>query len=256
MIPPAQDLTAAILIIGNEILSGRTQDANTQFIASRLSKRGIRLNEMRVVRDEREAVIAALNELRKKYKYVFTTGGIGPTHDDITSECVAEAFGTELNINPEAKKIMETYYKTSGTELNAARLRMARVPVGGILIKNPISAAPGFKIGNVFVMAGVPNIMQAMFDHAETMLESGTPMLSNTVTCKMREGDIALELDAIQKEFPDVEIGSYPGMGVKGRNLSIVLRASEEKRLSLATEKVMTLIRDKGDEPRAVGLRH
>lgn len=253
---PQADITAAILIIGNEILSGRTQDSNIQFIASRLSKRGIRLNEVRIVRDEKDAIVQALNELRKKYRYLFTTGGIGPTHDDITAECVALAFGAALAVHEEARSRLAAFYKESGTEMNEARLRMARVPVGSALIDNPISAAPGFKTGNVFVMAGVPSIMQAMFDHVETMIESGVPLYSNTVSCKMREGDIAIELEAIQKSFPDVEIGSYPGMGVKGRNLSLVLRSADESRLAAATEKVMGLIRSKGEEPRAVGLRH
>lgn len=250
------DITSAILIIGNEILSGRTQDCNVQFIADRLAKRGIKLCEVRIVRDEAEAVVGALNDLRRKYRYVFTTGGIGPTHDDITAECMALAFGTSLAVNDEARKRMEAFYKETGTTLNEARLRMARIPLGGTLIDNPVSAAPGFKIGNVFVMAGVPNIMQAMFGHVETMLETGTPLLSNTVSCKMREGDIALELEAVQKEFPDVEIGSYPGMGVGGRNLSLVLRGADEGRLTAATEKVMGLIRSKGGDPRALGLRH
>ncbi len=251
----SKDLSAAILIIGNEILSGRTQDANIQHIASRLSKRGVILHEVRVVRDETNAVVSALNELRKKYKYVFTTGGIGPTHDDITAECVAEAFGTALAINDEAKSRMQAYYKEKNVEMNEGRLRMARIPVGATLINNPVSAAPGFKIGNVFVMAGVPNIMQEMFNHVETMLETGVPVMSNSVACKMREGDIALELEAIQKKFPDVEIGSYPGMSVKGPTLSLVLRGTEEDLLNAATEDVMQLIRSKGDEPRAVALR-
>lgn len=251
----SNDITAAILIIGNEILSGRTQDANTQFIASRLSKRGVRLCEVRVVRDIKEDIIEATHALRKKYRYVFTTGGIGPTHDDITADCIAEAFGTAIDVNSEARAILKKYYDENGTEMNEARLRMARIPHGATLIHNPVSAAPGFKIGNVFVMAGVPKIMQSMFDHVETMIESGPPVLSNSVTCNLREGDIADGLARVQNDFPDIEIGSYPGMGVKGHNVSVVLRGTDETRLAAATEQVITVITDKGGEPRAVALR-
>lgn len=235
--------TAAILIVGNEILSGRTQDVNVQFIAARLALRGIKLAEVRVVRDEEAAVVEAVQALGKKYTYVFSTGGIGPTHDDITAECMAKAFDTPLEINPAARAILEAYYKSKNTDLNEGRLRMARIPVGATLVDNSVSAAPGFKIGNVYVMAGVPHIMQAMFHSFENSLAEGAPMLSNTVSCTLREGDIAIALEALQKKFADVEIGSYPGQSASGPSLSLVLRAANEKPLTAATDEVFRMVR-------------
>src|SRR5471030_2464152 len=182
-------VTAALLIIGNEILSGRTQDANLSYIAKGLGGIGVRLREVRVIPDVAATIIATVNEVREKFDYVFTTGGIGPTHDDITSETIAQAFGVKWILHPEAKRLLLTHYKES--ELNQARLRMAHVQEGAILIDNPVSLAPGFQIGNVFVMAGVPRIMQAMFDGVKTRLRRGAPMLSRTVRCALPEGIIA-----------------------------------------------------------------
>ena len=246
---PAAPTTAAIMIVGNEILSGRTQDVNIRFIAERLALRGIKLVEVRVVRDEEAAIIKATSELSKEYGYVFSTGGIGPTHDDITAECIAKAFHVKLEIHAEARRRMEEYYISKGSAMNEGRLRMARIPAGATLIDNPASIAPGFKIKNVYVMAGVPSIMQAMFLAVEPTLPQGAPMLSNTVTCSLREGDIAIEMENIQKQCPDVEIGSYPTMGGSGPSLSLVLRATDEKPLKAATEKIVKMVRDAGEEP-------
>ena len=237
-------MKAAILIVGNEILSGRTQDVNIQFIAERLALRGVKLAEVRVVRDEEAAIINAVRALSAEHDYVFSTGGIGPTHDDITAECMAKAFNTTLEINTEAKRRLGEYYASKNIEINEGRLRMARIPVGATLIDNSVSIAPGFKIKNVYVMAGVPKIMQAMFLGIEKTLAQGVPMLSNTVTGALREGDIALEMEEIQKHHPDVEIGSYPAMsGTGGPSLSLVLRATDEKKLKTATDKILAMVK-------------
>ncbi len=240
--------TAAILVIGSEILSGNTQDANIPFIAKRLVQRGIRLQEVRIVADVAEEIIGAVNALRKKYTYVFSTGGIGPTHDDITSDSMAKAFGVDHMVAPEAKKRLEDYYKNSGTEVNEARLRMATLPAGSVLIDNPVSAAPGFQVGNVFVMAGVPKIMQAMFNHVETMIEGGPQLFSLTIECNQKEGDIGDELGKIQKNFPDIEIGSYPHM-YQTPSLSIVVRGTDDDMVHNAATKVKELLRKMGEEP-------
>jgi len=228
------------MIVGNEILSGRTQDANIQFIADRLNLRGIKLGEVRVVRDEEAAIVKAARELSAEYDYVFSTGGIGPTHDDITVDCIAKAFNATVEVNKEAKRLLEEYYASKGVEMNEGRLRMARIPVGATLTDNAVSVAPGFKLGNVYVMAGVPKIMQAMFLSFEPTLAQGLPIFANTISGALREGDIAIELESIQKQFPDVEIGSYPLMS---GTTSLVLRATDEKRLKMATEKVADLAR-------------
>lgn len=240
--------TAAILIIGNEILSGSTQDVNVAFIAKRLGQRGIPVHEIRVVRDVEAEIVEAVNALRKKVTYLFTTGGIGPTHDDITSECVAKAFGVPFGVMPEALARLKKYYDAQGTEINEARLRMAKIPAGSVLIDNVVSAAPGFNIGNVFVMAGVPKIMQSMFDHVDTMIEGGPVLLSETVKCNQKEGDIGQGLGDIQKEFADLDLGSYPHMYQKP-SLSLVIRGTDETRIKAAAEKVRALVRSLGEEP-------
>lgn len=241
-------ITSAILVVGNEILSGSTQDANIAFIAKRLAARGIQLSEVRIVRDDAAQIVQTLNELRTKYRYVFTTGGIGPTHDDITAECIAKAFGVPHIVNAEAKRRLEEYYATRGVSLNDARLRMATIPEGAKLIDNPVSIAPGFNIGNVFVMAGVPKIMQGMFDHVDKLIEGGKPVLSKTLRCNLKEGDIAADLGAIQKDFPEVDIGSYPHM-FQTPSLSLVLRSADEARLEAAAAKTAAMIRAHGEEP-------
>ncbi|MGO1077951.1 competence/damage-inducible protein A [Inquilinus sp. CA228] len=233
-------VTAAVLVIGDEILSGRTKDANMGFLAERLTDLGIRLREARVVADVPEEIVAAVNALRARYDHVFTTGGIGPTHDDITAECVARAFGVPLLRHPEAVRRLEAHYEAG--QLNEARLRMANVPEGGTLIDNPVSAAPGFRIGNVHVMAGVPRIMQAMFDGIAPTLAGGDKVLSRTVTCDLGEGVIAAGLGAIAAVHPELSIGSYPYFRAGRFGTSLVLRGTDAERLSSATEAVRSLV--------------
>ena len=233
-------VTAAVLVIGDEILSGRTKDANMGFLAERLTELGIRLREARVVADVPEEIVAAVNALRARYDHVFTTGGIGPTHDDITAECVALAFGVPLLRHPEAVRRLEAHYEAG--QLNEARLRMANVPEGGTLIDNPVSAAPGFRIGNVHVMAGVPRIMQAMFDGIASTLAGGDKVLSRTVACDLGEGVIAAGLGAIAAEYPELSVGSYPYFRAGKFGTSLVLRGTDAARLSSATEAVRVLV--------------
>ncbi|MBX6321948.1 MAG: competence/damage-inducible protein A [Rhodospirillaceae bacterium] len=243
----ARVYTAAVLIIGNEILSGRTQDVNLAFLGSQLNALGIRLREARVVADDEDEIVRAVNECRARYDYVFTTGGIGPTHDDITAACVAKAFGLPLVRNPEAVAILEQHYAPG--QLNEARLRMANTPLGAALIANPVSAAPGFQIGNVFVMAGVPSIMRAMFDGLKHRLAGGAPMLSATVVTDLGEGVIAKDLGALQERYADVEIGSYPWFRAGRFGTSLVLRGTDPARLAAAAEEVRALIRALGGDP-------
>ena len=186
--PAEKIVTAGVLIIGNEILSGRTQDVNLNHIAKGLSDVGVTLCEARVIPDVANTIVATLNELRAKFDYVFTTGGIGPTHDDITLECVAQAFGVACKLHPQAHAILKEWYKDRPGQLNAARLRMATAPEGSTLIVNPVSRAPGFRMGNVFVMAGIPQIMQSMFDHVKPTLQGGRPIVSRSVRCNLPEG--------------------------------------------------------------------
>ncbi|QQP88278.1 competence/damage-inducible protein A [Skermanella sp. TT6] len=241
------DVTAALLIIGNEILSGRTKDANLPFLAEKLNEVGIRLREARVVPDLEGEIIDAVNALRARYTYVFTTGGIGPTHDDITAECIAKAFGVALERNAEAVARLQAHYKTD--QINEARLRMANIPAGGILIDNPVSKAPGFQIGNVFVLAGVPMIMQGMVENLLPRLRGGARMLARTVSCGLPEGTLAEGLEAVQKRFPEIEIGSYPYLRNKEYGVSLVLHGTDEAMLEQATEAVASLVRDLGGEP-------
>jgi molybdenum cofactor synthesis domain-containing protein len=240
-------VTAAVLVIGNEILSGRTQDANLGYIAKGLAEVGVVLREARVIPDVAETIIATVNELRAKFDYVFTTGGIGPTHDDITSECVARAFGVKLILHPEAHRLFQGYYKPG--ELNEARLRMAHAPEGAALIANPISLAPGFHIGNVFVMAGIPSIMQVMFDGVKPSLRGGPPVLSRTVNCAVPEGLLAKGLGEIQDRYADIDIGSYPFTRRGQFSVALVLRGREADRLGVATAEVADLIRSLGGTP-------
>ena len=244
--------TAAIIIIGNEILSGRTPDANLAWLGHQLNLAGVRLVETRIIRDVTDEIIATVQDMSPKYDYVFTTGGIGPTHDDITAESMALAFDTDIVINDDAVKQMEAYY---GEKLTEARMRMARIPVGATLIENSVSGAPGFIIGNVHVMAGVPRIMQGMFETILPTLSGGLPMISSTVACSMQESEIALPLAEIQKEFPTIDIGSYPHFRGGLLGLSVVLRSTEEAELGKATRQVVELIRSLGGEPRAITLR-
>lgn len=243
-----QNYTAAVIVIGNEILSGRTQDTNTAYIAKTLSGRGVRLMEVRVIPDVAETIIATVNALRPAYDYVFTTGGIGPTHDDITAESIAGAFDVALERNAQAYAILEAYYGRD--QLTDARLRMARIPAGSSLIPNPVSAAPGFQIGNVYVFAGVPKIMQAMMDHVAAHLRGGDPVLSASVSCALAESAVAEEVAALQDQYADdVEIGSYPQFGGIAPALSIVLRSTRRDILETATQALVVLMEKRGVEP-------
>jgi molybdenum cofactor synthesis domain-containing protein len=244
----SQTVTAAILVIGNEILSGRTQDANIAFIARRLSELGIRLREARVVPDIEEEIISALDALRARYDHVFTTGGIGPTHDDITSACVAKAFGVALERNAEAVRRLEAHYADPSL-LNAARLRMANIPAGATLIDNPVSAAPGFRIGNVHVLPGVPSIMQAMFDGLASSLAGGPPIHARTVNCTLPEGTLAEGLGALQERWPQIEIGSYPWFRNRQFGVSLVLRGTDGDAVGTAASELCDLVRSLGGDP-------
>ena len=229
---PQEEITAALLVIGDEILSGRTKDKNIGFAASHFTEIGIRLKEVRIVADDETAIVSAINELRRSYTYVFTTGGIGPTHDDITADAVARAFGASIGVDPRAVALLRERYAEA--DLTPARLRMARIPEGAELIENSVSKAPGFKIGNVFVMAGVPSIMEAMLLAVTPKLKTGPKLLSVSIRVKAPEGLIAPLLSACQQAFPDVAMGSYPFFenGRPGTNL--VLRSSDSSRLKLA----------------------
>jgi molybdenum cofactor synthesis domain-containing protein len=236
-------VTASLLVIGDEILSGRTKDKNIGYVAEYLTTIGIDLKEVRVVPDDEAEIVEALNALRHRYTYVFTTGGIGPTHDDITADCVAKAFGVPIDYDPRVVAMMKERYGALGTELNEARMRMTRIPQGAELVPNKVSAAPGFWIGNVIVMAGVPSIMQAMLDAAAPKLRTGVKMLSESVRADCREGDIGTELGAIAKAHPDVMIGSYPFSDeVRGPNTNIVVRARDPARLAAAKAAVEEML--------------
>ncbi|MCA1940052.1 MAG: competence/damage-inducible protein A [Caenispirillum bisanense] len=244
-------VTAALLVIGNEVLSGRTRDANVQAFATVLGARGVRLREVRMVADDADAIVAAVNALRARYAYVFTTGGIGPTHDDITTDCVAAAFGLEVVVDPEAERRLREHYGPEG--LNAARLRMARIPVGAELIDNPVSHAPGFRVENVYVMAGVPRIAAAMLDSVKHGLAGGAPVHSLAVTAYIREGDIAEGLGAVQEAFPTVEIGSYPFVRGTRIGTSIVCRSPDPAAAASAVARVSALMTALGAPPETDG---
>ena len=245
--PEEKIVTAAVLIIGNEILSGRTQDQNLSYLATGLNSVGVTLREARVIPDIAPVIVATVNELRANYDYLFTTGGIGPTHDDITSECVAEAFGVRWTLHPEAHQIFLSHYKPG--ELNEARLRMAHTPEGASLIVNAVSRAPGFRMGNVFVMAGIPRVMQAMFDAVKHDLKGGRPMLARTVSCHLPEGVIAKGLGEIQGRYADLDIGSYPFYRRGEFGTSLVLRGRDEARLAAGTAEVIALVKGLGGTP-------
>ncbi|HXW41287.1 MAG TPA: molybdopterin-binding protein [Xanthobacteraceae bacterium] len=236
-------VTAALLVIGDEILSGRTKDKNIGYVAEYLTGIGIDLREVRVVADEEAEIVAAVNALRARYSYVFTTGGIGPTHDDITADSVAKAFGVPLDYHPRAVEIMRARIALTGGVMNEARMRMTRVPRGGDLVLNRISAAPGFWIGNVIVMAGIPSVMQAMLDYVTPQLKTGARMLSESVRADCREGDIGTELGAIAKRHPDAVIGSYPFMDENNAaNTNVVIRSRDQQKLDAAKAAIETML--------------
>src|SRR5712692_9086657 len=236
-------ITAALLVIGDEILSGRTKDKNIGYIAEYLTALGIDLKEVRVVGDEERAIVDALNALRHRCTYVFTTGGIGPTHGDITAACVAKAFGVPIDADPRALAILHEWLKATGAEMNEARLRMTRIPKGADLVVNKVSGAPGIWIGNVIVMAGVPSIMQAMLDEVAPKLKTGIRMLAETVRANAREGDIGTQLGEIAKANPEVAIGSYPFFDPQhGPNTNVVLRARDPHKLAAAKHAVEEML--------------
>jgi molybdenum cofactor synthesis domain-containing protein len=239
-----ESVTAGLLVIGDEILSGRTKDVNIAATAEFCTDLGIELREVRVVADDEAAIIEAVRALSERYTYVFTTGGIGPTHDDITADAIAKAFGVALPINPEARAMLESRWKSMGTEVTEARLRMARIPEGASLIVNSVSAAPGFRLGNVHVMAGVPVIMRAMLEAIAPTLKGGRKVHSVTIKCRVGEGAIGGPFGKLQEEFPDVKMGSYPQMGQSHVMTELVLRSADEARLAAAAERVREMVRE------------
>jgi molybdenum cofactor synthesis domain-containing protein len=239
--------TAAVLVIGDEILSGRTQDTNSNTIARFLAPLGIDLKEIRVVGDNEDEIVQALNALRRRYDYVFTTGGIGPTHDDITADAVAKAFGVGIDYNPEVLEMLGARYQPG--EFNEARKRMARIPLGARLIRNKVSVAPGFQIGNVFVMAGVPMIMQVMLEDVAARLTHGTVVHTATITARIGEGTIAGALAKLQRSFPAVSIGSYPFYRDDGFGVQLVVRGRDAQSVANASQAVEQIVREAGAEP-------
>jgi molybdenum cofactor synthesis domain-containing protein len=239
-----ETITAGLVVIGEEILSGRTKDANIAYVASYLTRIGILLREVRIVADLEAAIVAAVDELRTRFTYVLATGGIGPTHDDVTTDAIAKAFGVPVVVDPEAVAVMSRRF--SGGELTPARLRMARIPEGAVLIDNVLSRAPGFMIGNVIVMAGVPSIMQVMLDAVSPRLKKGRPMLSRSVRLDVPEGDAAEGLGVLQAAHPQVQIGSYPFFENKRLGTYVVLRSTDEVRLAAAEQDLWKFIGEAG----------
>lgn len=241
-------VTGCMLIIGNEILSGRTQDTNLAYLAKELNELGVRLTEARVIPDVEDVIIAAVNECRAKFDYVFTTGGIGPTHDDITADCIAKAFGVELEMHPEAVVIIER--REAPPQIMASRLRMARVPKGGVLIHNPTDGPPGFQLENVFVMAGIPIVMQAMFSTlGKGQIVGGDPVRSRSIGAYLAESQVAVRLREIQEKYEDVDLGSYPFYRKDGYGTNLVMRGTDEAELDRMKGEVREMIVEFGAEP-------
>jgi molybdenum cofactor synthesis domain-containing protein len=241
-----------VLLIGDELLSGRTQDVNLQTIAKFLAPLGIQILEARIVPDTPARIIEAVNALRAAYDYVLTTGGIGPTHDDKTADCIAAAFGVHIGVRDDARAILEAHYK-GRDNLNEARLRMARIPDGALLIANPVSRAPGFQMGNVFVMAGVPSIMRGMLEDVGHRLKGGAVVRSRTVRAGgVKEGDIAASLAALEAGSPGVSFGSYPWFSADGYGVHLVARSADPEALERAGQAMAAIVRDCGLEPEFV----
>jgi len=233
--------TAAMLVIGDEILSGRTRDANMHYLAGQLTEKGISLKEVRVVSDDADAIVAAVRALSSTYDHVFTSGGIGPTHDDITADCIARSFDDHIDVRDDARALLAAFYEQTGRELNEARLRMARIPDRATLIENPVSVAPGFTLENVHVMAGVPSVFQAMVASVLPTLTGGAPLISETVRLMRGEGDVAVPLAQIAADFPDLQIGSYPFQQDGRYGTNIVLRGTDASLLKTAAAIVAEL---------------
>lgn len=242
----ADIVTAAVMVIGDEILSGRTKDKNIGYIADHCTAIGIQLQEVRIVPDIEHEIVDAVNALRARYTYVFTTGGIGPTHDDITADSIAKAFGVPIDVDQRALDLLIPYYKKRGSEITPGRLRMARIPEGGELIENSISVAPGFMLGNVIVMAGIPNIMHVMLDAVTPRLKKGRMMHARAIDLDHPEGAVAEMLGAHQQTYPDVSMGSYPTLKDNKPCTQLVLRSTNEALLDEATEGLKSQLADKG----------
>ena len=223
--------TAAMLVIGDEILSGRTRDSNMHHLAGELTAKGIDLREVRMVPDERDVIVSSVQALSRAYDHVFTSGGIGPTHDDITADCIAAAFGASIDVRDDARAILAAHYERAGTELNEARLRMARIPDGAALIDNPVSAAPGFTLENVHVMAGVPSVFHAMVASILPSITGGAALISKSVRIDRGEGDIAGPLGELAEAYPDLSLGSYPFQKDGKYGSNIVVRGTDEDRI-------------------------
>ena len=236
-------VNAAILIIGNEILSGRTQDTNTSTLANWLNSIGVKVSEVRVIPDEEKIIVDTLNLLRNSYNYVFTTGGIGPTHDDITAQSVAKAFDRKYQIHQEAFKILEAYYKPG--EFNEGRQKMVKMPENAKLILNPTSGAPGFSVDNVFCLPGVPSILKSMLGGLKNRIVGGEPILSHTISLKTVESEIANSLTKVQEDNKDVEIGSYPFFHAGKLGVSIVLRSENQKKIDTCNSQILEFIKEK-----------
>ena len=237
----SQHSTACVIIIGNEILSGRTQDVNLSFIAKRLEKLGIILSEARVIPDIEPVIIENVGDARQRYDYVFTTGGIGPTHDDITTATIAKLFHKNIVRNAEAQALLESYYPAK--DLTDARLKMADIPEDAVLIYNPVSGAPGFQLENVFVLPGVPKIMQAMFEGITDRLTGGDPILTESVVTNLREGQIAEGLETLQDQYPDISIGSYPFFKDRKFGVNVIMRGCDATQLNAVKQGVEQLVR-------------
>ncbi|WP_371038010.1 competence/damage-inducible protein A [Rhodosalinus sp. FB01] len=236
--------TAAMLVIGDEILSGRTRDSNMHHLAKALSRAGVALREARVVADDHAMIVGAVRTLAGAVDHLFTSGGIGPTHDDITAEAVAEAMGVPIGVREDARALLQAHYDAQGLEVNDARLRMARIPEGATLIENPISAAPGFTIGNVHVMAGVPQIFEAMVASVLPTITGGAPVLSQTLTVARGEGDIAAAVGTIAAEFPDLSVGSYPFIRAGAHGVNVVVRGTDAGRIDGAVVRLSALLEE------------
>ena len=239
-------ITAAVLVIGDEILSGRTKDKNIGHIADHLTTIGIQMKEVRIVPDEEPEIVDAVNALRTRYDYVFTTGGIGPTHDDITADAIAKAFGVGIDVDERALAPMRAYFQRRGVELTPARMRMARIPFGAALVENSVSIAPGFMLGNVIVMAGVPNIMHVMLDAATRFLKTGKKTLSSALDLHRPEGEIADLFGELQKRYPDVPMGSYPFIRDGRPGTQLVLRSTDAARLAEAETELKVQLAARG----------
>ena len=242
-------VTAALCVIGNEILSGRTQDRNIAFLGNGLNEIGVQLREVRIVPDIEEEIVAAVNALRARYDYVFTTGGIGPTHDDITPQSIAAAFGVPWHHHPESHRRLAEWYESRGQEFTEARKRMTITPVGAELVRNSVSIAPGFRMGNVFVFAGVPQIMQAMFEAARPTLRRGAVVHSRSLSTRLVEGILAEGLGQVQQRFPDLDLGSYPFYNTdKGTGVALVIRGPDRERIDVAAVEVHAFVSELGGE--------